>query len=584
MFRHLRTKIIVSFCVLMIAGGTVTTAVVGATLSRTLTAALEREGIVFARMLAVQLGDPVAYRDRLAVRRLLVQARATHPDLEYAYVVSADGAVTDHSFPIDRFPVDLLAVARSARPVTLRAERGRVRDLPWPITDGVLGTVHVGVSTASVDAAVLLAVRNVLLTTGAALGVGIAGILFLASLITRPLLGLMDAARRFGGGDPSARAPVVGRDEIAALGLAFNQMAAEVRQRIAEREELSAYVERILDHLASTVFVVSEDLRVEYANRAARTEYGPSMGKRCGDVLQGDRPCDACPVAEALASSRTVERTHRSPTGRTFELTYVPMIGPGGHRAVVEKALDVTDRLELAARVHRAERLAVAGEIAAGVVHTVNNPLDGVRRALDLAGRNLDDRPRVERMLALASEGTERIMEVTRTLLGFARAEASTSPRPVAPRSIIEGAVDLVRLRAQARGVALEVDAPATLPDIWIDPQSMKEVLVNLLLNAVDACEGGGHVSVSAREAGAGVVEIITRDDGVGIERDALGRVFQPFFTTKEVGRGTGLGLSVARRIVEVHGGEIDVVSRPGEGAAFRVRLPVQPPSEGAST
>jgi signal transduction histidine kinase len=579
MFAHLRTTIIVSFCALMITGGLLTSAFVGRSLSRTLSAALEREGLVFAQMVAVQLSEPVAYRDRLAVRRLLAQARATHPDVAYAFVVSAEGVITDHSFPVDRFPKDLLPIASSHSPSTLQVEHGRVRDLPWPITEGVLGTVHIGLSTTSVEAARLTAVRGVLLATLIALGVGVGGILVLANLITRPLLGLMDAARRLGNGDTTTRAEVVGRDEIAKLAQAFNQMAGEVRQHLAEREELSAYVERILDHMVSTVIVVSEDLRVEYANRAAQEHFASISGERCSDHLRRDRPCDTCPVAEVLATNKTIERTHRAESGRTYQLAFVPMLGRDGRRSVVEKAFDVTERQELAERAQRAERLAVTGEIAAGVVHTLNNPLDGMRRALALASRDLDDKARVARMLALATEGTERIFQVTRTLLSFARTEARATPILVAPAMIIEAAVELVRLRAHERSIALRIELADTLPKIAVDPHSLEEVLVNLLMNAIDACGSGGEVVVAARASDEDTLEIETRDDGEGIAKENLSRIFEPFFTTKEVGRGTGLGLSMARRIVEVYGGEIDVRSTLGEGATFTIRLPVRRPA-----
>jgi signal transduction histidine kinase len=582
MFRRLRTKIIVSFCLLMAVGGTVTTAIVGRTMWQALSSSVERDGAVFSRMLSAQLSEPIAYRDRLAARRLLVHARDTHPDLAYAFVVSVDGHVTDHSFPTDRFPTDLLPLASTREPSTLRAEAGLVRDIPCRIAEGVLGTVHVGISTARAEEETFAAVRGVLVTTAAAMAAGVLGILFLASLITRPLLALAGAARRIGSGDYAALAPVVGRDELSDVAVAFNQMARQVRDRIAESEELRAYIERVLDHMDSAIVVASEGLEIEYANRVARDRYGSVVGRVCSEALGTERPCDDCPAAEVLASGKPLHRSFRSPAGRTYELTYLPMVGRGGRRAVVEKSVDVTERRELADRMQRTERLAVAGEIAAGVVHAVNNPLDGVRRALDLAGRDLDDRARVTRMLGLASEGTERIAHVTRTLLGFARTEAHPTRVPVAAATIADGAVELVRLRAHSRSVDVRASVGDDLPSVRVDPHAIKEVLVNLLLNAVDACRPGGAVVVEARMSDADTLEISVRDDGSGIAPEDLARIFEPFFTTKAVGHGTGLGLSVARRIVESHGGEIGVESTPGVGSSFRVRLPVrdEPPAQ----
>jgi signal transduction histidine kinase/HAMP domain-containing protein len=577
MFRRLRSKIILSFCLLMVAGGAVSTIVVRRNLSQTLASMVDRNGNDLARTLAAQLGEPLAYRDRLAVRRLLTGAREANSDVLYAFVVSPAGWVTDHSFPVDQFPEDLLQVAPRSTAVTLRAERGSIRDIPVPVADGVLGALHVGVSTSWVDAATLDAVRNVLLMTAFAMVVGVAGILILAGLITRPVLELRVAAIRLGEGDPSAVARVHGHDEIADLARTFNAMAGQIRDRIAESEDLRAYVERVLDHMESEILVVSGSGAVEYANRIVQEGRSPLVGRSCSDVLRDERPCDECPVAEVIETGHVVRKQYRAPSGSSYELTYVPMVGRDGIRSVVERAFDVTERLELRERIHKAQRLAVAGEIAAGVVHSVNNPLDGVRRALDLAATRPDDPERVQRMLALAAEGTDRIANVTRTLLGFARSEVHPEAVLVRPDTLVEAAVELAKLKAQDRGITIEVDAQPALPETLIDPQGMEEVLVNLLLNAVDACEPGGRIEVRTYLADDGMVEISVQDDGPGIPEHLIERIFEPFFTTKVMGEGTGLGLSVARRIVEAHQGEIVLARSPEGGASFRVRIPPRP-------
>jgi len=249
------------------------------------------------------------------------------------------------------------------------------------------------------------------------------------------------------------------------------------------------------------------------------------------------------------------------------------MVGRDGRRSVVESSLDVTQQRELLERAQRAERLAVAGEIAAGVVHTINNPLDGVRRALELAAKNPADHERVAKMLGIAKEGTDRIVNVTHTLLGFARADTSSTPVPVAVDSIVEAAVGLVLLKAQANAVSIELNLAPSLPAISVDPQAIMEVLVNLLLNAVDACQENCTIKVQTRTADASRVEILVADDGAGVPPEIAEKIFEPFFTTKEVGRGTGLGLSVARRIVEAHQGTIDLSQTEGGGSTFRVRF-----------
>ncbi len=575
MFPNLRSKIIVSFSLLMVVGAAVSTLLVGRNLARTLGVTADRSGSAFARTLAGQIAEPLAYGDRLTVRRLLTRAIEANADVVYAFIVEPSGAVRDHSFPADAFPEDLLVVAQRVDPASLRTELGSVRDLPTPITEGILGTLHVGVSMAWVDAATFDGVRYVLFATALAMAAGIVGILFLASLITRPLHGLREAAVRLGKGDLSAGAPVSGRDEIADLAATFNNMADQIRERIAESEALGEYVERVLDHMESPILVVSESGHVEYGNRALVDAHGPLEGVKCCTVMSDERPCNECPVPEVVSTGQVVHRDYRADSGRSYQLTYVPMLGRDGLRSVVERAFDVTEQLELQERLQRAQRLAVAGEIAAGVVHSVNNPLDGVRRALDLAAARPDDPERLQRMLALATVGTDRISHITRTLLGFVRADARGHALPVNPGTLVESAVNLVRLEAHGRHVIIEVDVAEDLPQTRMDPQGMEEVLVNLLLNAVDACDGGGRVVVRAAMSGDESLEISVSDSGPGVPSHLSEQIFQPFFTTKDANQGTGLGLSVARRVAEAHGGEVALEPSSGAGAKFAVRIPI---------
>ncbi len=575
MFPNLRSKIILSFCLLMVVGTAVSTLLISRNMADTLGITVDRHGAAFARTLAGQIAEPLAYGDRLTIKRLLTRATETNADVLYAFIVEPSGVVRDHSFPVDAFPEDLLVVAQRAEPASLRTELGNVRDLPTPITEGILGTLHVGVSMAWADAATFDGVRNVLVATALAMAAGIVGILFLASLITRPLHGLREATVRLGKGDLSAAAPVHGRDEIADLAGTFNSMAGQIRERIAESEALREYVESVLDHMESPILVVSESGHVEYGNKVVVDAHGPLKGAKCCTVMFNERPCNDCPVPEVVSTGLVVNRSYRADSGRSYQLTYVPMLGRGGLRSVVERAFDVTEQMELQERLRRAQRLAVAGEIAAGVVHSVNNPLDGVRRALDLAAARPDDPERLQRMLALATEGTDRISDITRTLLGFVRADAPGHALLVSPVTLVESAVNLVSLEAHDRHVVIEVNVAEDLPQTRTDPQGMEEVLVNLLLNAVDACDGGGRVVVRAAMSDDKSLEISVSDSGPGVPSHLSEQIFQPFFTTKDASLGTGLGLSVARRVAEAQGGEVVLEPSSGAGAKFTVRIPI---------
>jgi signal transduction histidine kinase len=579
-FRRLRTKIVFSFCLLMLVGGIITTLLVRRTLTQRLAAEVERSGGALTGTVAVQLAEPIAYADWPQVRRALVRTQQSNADVVYVFATDADGRIVAHSFPEVSFPTDLLPLASARGPRRLATDRGPVMHVSAPIADGVLGTVHAGFATAWVEAAADEAVRNVLLITGLAMLVGVVGIVFLSGLITRPLLDLKRAVDRFGHGEDVA-APIVGGDEVAEVASAFNGMATQIRERVAESERLRAYVQRVLDHMPRGIVVVAENGAIEFANRRIEKTYGAVVGRRYADVFAGERP----PLPDiAVTSDDAPEVNHRhfeSASGRHVDLTHVVMPGPGGERSLIETSEDVTAQHELAERLQRAERLAVAGEISAGVVHTINNPLDGVRRAIELAASSGPDAARLGTMLELAHEGIDRIASVTRTLLGFARREPSSVKALASPSELIRAAANVVHLNAESAGIQIELTLDDDVPAVYVDAQAITEVLVNLLLNAVDACRdarsGGGRIEVITRPNGSRGIAISIRDDGTGIAPEILDRIFDPFFTTKEVGRGTGLGLSVARRVTDAHGGEILVRSSPGIGSEFVVVLPAAP-------
>jgi two-component system, NtrC family, sensor kinase len=236
----------------------------------------------------------------------------------------------------------------------------------------------------------------------------------------------------------------------------------------------------------------------------------------------------------------------------------------------------VQERTEQLVRAHR---LAAVGELAAGIAHGLNNPLASVaasaEKLLDLMERDRTELDkRLPDHLRRIVRNTDRCKHITQSLLSFAR-ESRFSPRPVAPASVLREAAAVLEPEAEARGIALEVQAGEALPQVVADPEALTQVLVNLLANALDASEAGSAVTLRA-EAEAGELRLSVTDHGAGIAPEDLDRIFQPFYTTKPPGQGTGLGLSVAHGIVEQLGGRITVHSRPGQGSRFEVRLPLE--------
>jgi signal transduction histidine kinase/HAMP domain-containing protein len=574
-FRRLRTTIIVCFCLLMVVGGTVTTLIVRYSLSRSLMDAARDRGHAVAEIMAHQLAAPVAAGDWVTAQ-LLVDTESDHN----AFVVlELPGDRILGSMPGGRTISDQArAVVGRTSPSVVDLGNEEALDVPAKIRGGTLGTVHVGVSLEPVAETTRIVVREVLATTAMAMLIGVAGIFFLSGLITRPISDLMRAARRMGEGDLDARAGVTGNDELAALAVSFNDMATDLKARIAASEQLRLYFERILDHLSKAVLVLSEDGRVEYANAAARATFGAREGQESATLFGEDRPFGALCDPSELVGQRTVQRTRDTADGHTYAISMGLLTQEAGKKSLVISVADVTDMKRLSDRLRRAERTAIAGEIASGIVHAINNPLDGLRRGLELAKKHKHEAERLDQLLTYAQEGTDRIAQVTRSLLSFARADEIGSPLTVAPLAILEEAAQLVSLRAEQTGVGVRIEVDPMTPPIQVDPHAMVDVVVNLLMNALDVSPRGSEIVASASPGSDGGTELRVTDGGTGIPDELRTRIFEPFFTTKDAGHGTGLGLSMARRIVESAGGEISSRTAAGGGAELVIWLPTSSP------
>jgi two-component system, NtrC family, sensor kinase len=240
----------------------------------------------------------------------------------------------------------------------------------------------------------------------------------------------------------------------------------------------------------------------------------------------------------------------------------------------------VRSRLELLGaqqQIYHAERLAAIGRLASGVAHELNNPINGVRNCVYAIRSAPDDREKLLAYLQMMDEGMEQAASVITKLLGFARNQQPVQVE-VRMNAVVTTVARLLSFDLERKRVRLELDLQEDLPPVTGDSQLLQEVLMNLMLNGIDAVDEGGHVAVLTRRDDEGRVRVEVHDRGRGIRAEDLPRIFDPFFTTKETGEGTGLGLSVSLGIVQAHGGSVGVVSEPGTGTTFTVTLPAGGP------
>jgi PAS domain S-box-containing protein len=249
----------------------------------------------------------------------------------------------------------------------------------------------------------------------------------------------------------------------------------------------------------------------------------------------------------------------------------------GGRRFFTAVIRDLSERREMQAKLAQAERLMAVGELAAGVAHEINNPINTVINCAQLVQDGDDARSNCQIII----EESQRIAEIVRDLLQFAR-DDHDQPQPTAIPEVVQRTLRLLGENWKRHGIRLDVQVPDDLPAVHARPQRLQQVLLNLLINAKDALlQPGGdqarHVWLTAKVAAAGV-ELAVRDNGPGLPSQLGRRVFEPFVTTKRARGGTGLGLSISKSIVEGYGGTIAATSEPGQGATFTLWLPQAPP------
>lgn len=367
------------------------------------------------------------------------------------------------------------------------------------------------------------------------------------------------------------------------------QLEAMVAARTREVDEQKRFVEVVLEALPLGLFVLDTELRVVSANREGGALLPFESGGRRSFVklLPPAKALRAQEFLSGVLAAREVRRTEEEMIAgtetRTFRLTGAPLRGPGGettHAIVLIEDITVQKRLER--QMLLTERLSTAGRLAAGVAHELNNPLAtiaGCAEALVERAQTpelvaLDAFKDFPTYLKLIEEEAYRCKEITGSLLQFVR-DPGSRRAATDVNGLVEKALGLLSHQPRFSGSALVSDLDPALPTVVANEGQLRQVFLGLAGNALEAMDGRGTLTVKTRRRGEREVEIAFVDEGPGIAPDVLPRVFDPFFTTKPPGQGTGLGLAIAQGIVVDHGGRIEVGSREGNGATFRVILPV---------
>jgi two-component system, NtrC family, sensor kinase len=264
----------------------------------------------------------------------------------------------------------------------------------------------------------------------------------------------------------------------------------------------------------------------------------------------------------------------RKDAGEPFsklELSFISSLLPQAGIAL-ENALLFKEQRERFRRMSRADRLATIGELAAGAAHEIRNPLTAIRSSLQFLESKQTDET-AQRLVASALRETARINEIVSALMAFSRPSEIVRER-LELRPVLEESLDLMSFQARTQKVEVRTVFPEGSLALLGDKSQLKQLFLNLLLNAVQATPAGGTLTVEALRKDGPKAVVTVADTGEGIPEENLDRIFDPFFTTKK--GGTGLGLSICYNIAKSHGGEIEVKSRAGQGATILVSLPLE--------
>lgn len=364
----------------------------------------------------------------------------------------------------------------------------------------------------------------------------------------------------------------------------------ELRSSNAELEMKQRHIQAILDGITNVMAVLDEDLRVISVNHVFYKLFEESdpLGQYFYKVFRWtSQPCSRCPVEIARENnvvSRQLCIIPNNGSNRHFEVTASPLRDHEGKpRHFLLLLRDVTVEKELQAKYYQSQIMASLGVLAAGVAHEINNPLTAVQGFAEGLKRRL---PRLKKIaeedlfsdfdeyVGIIQKECGRCLEIVQNLLTFGR-QPSPTFNAVPVNSLVTDTLKLLKyhLKQYPENI-IELDLDDDLPFARGDASQLKQVILNLLSNALDAVSGGGSIRIRTYPVNKNFVGLAVEDTGRGIAPEYLAKLFEPFFTTKPLGKGIGIGLSTCYNIVSEHGGEIVVCSQLGQGSTFLVKLP----------
>lgn len=380
----------------------------------------------------------------------------------------------------------------------------------------------------------------------------------------------------------------------------FQGIVENITKRKEAEEQLKAKHEeweKTFNSIPDIITLQDQNMRIVRANQAAYDFFemasGDLIGAHCYDIFRGiSAPCSDCPMVETIKDVKNHSAIiHHENMGKIFQVTSSPILDQNHEvQYLVHIAKDITEQKRIEEELFQAHKMEAIGTLAGGIAHDFNNILTAIVGYSEMAILDLPDDSKAKRKIELVLKSGQRAADLVKQILTFSR-KTDHKLEPLSPHLVIKEALKMLR-SSMPTTIEFQVDIDKECGTIMADPTNIHQIIVNLCTNALHALEAEkGMIGVSLQRVEMGIDEIrgepdvspgpfivlTVSDTGCGMDQDTLGRIFDPYFTTKELGKGTGLGLAVIHGIIRDYHGFIRVESHPGQGSSFSVYIPALP-------
>ncbi|HZU86023.1 MAG TPA: ATP-binding protein [Anaerolineaceae bacterium] len=439
----------------------------------------------------------------------------------------------------------------------------------------VTAVVRMALPMKQIEAQLQTIRLTILIAAGLVILLGILLSILLTAYTTQPLRRLTDNVLRITPAEGNSEPQVTSRrmDEIRRLEHAFNRLENQLKAQVNQFQAKQATLTTILEQMTDGILIIDQDGTLQHINPAALTIFHITAADPAGQSLTS--VVRQHQLVDLWRKSLHSGQTHSTTIEISLESLFIQAIASPLGEAMPGSTLVVIQDLTRLRHLEMVRR-----DFVSNVSHELRTPLASLKALTEtLQEGALEDPPAARRFLQRMEHEIDNLTQMVRELLELSRIESGKVPlvrRMILPQELASPAVERMQMQAERAGLKMHLEIPADLPQVNADPERVEQVLVNLLHNAIKFTPQGGEIYVGARPD-KGTIVFSVRDTGVGMDAEALPRIFERFYKAdrSRAGGGTGLGLSIARHIIEAHNGRIWATSEIGKGSTFYFSLPL---------